>query len=207
MRQTEIKLSEPLTFLDDPLATDCYSVRLLLEFLQIPYHSVYHTLNSDKLQQVPSLIVKENTVEGMAQSLIYLIQYTPNASNWLPEHAPTHLEKWLTLNQKFKQNLGTLRQATLMEDQYLVNEAELIAQANFLLLQLDDHLCNQTIQSKAFLESLSEPTLADLIIFPQVALAWDAGVSLVPFLHIRRWVNKIRHQMHFIPMAGLLAVG
>lgn len=26
---------------DDPLSTDCYSVRLLLEFLQLPYQSIY----------------------------------------------------------------------------------------------------------------------------------------------------------------------
>lgn len=207
MRKTEMKISEPLNFLDDPLSTDCYSVRLLLEFLQTPYHSIYEALSSDQVQHAPSLMVKDTIVEGLANSLIYITKNAPNASNCLPENVQTHLEKWLKLNQDFKQNLGMLREATLMKDEYLANEAELIAQANVLLLQLDDHLCNQTIQSQAFLESSSEPTLADLIIFPQVALAWDAGVSLVPFLHIRRWVNKIRHQTHFIPMAGLLAVG
>ncbi|RKG31131.1 glutathione S-transferase family protein [Acinetobacter guerrae] len=195
-----------LNFADDPLSTDCYSVRLLLEFLQLSYQSEYADIEQiGEVFESPVLIHSSLRVSGLIPIFKELVEATQTQSHWMPAHQFSHIQDWLVFNEKLKLSLGQLRQASLAMDQFLSNEEKLIQQAMQQLRELDDHLCEQTIRGENYL--LGEHlTVADLIVFPQVALAWDAGVSLLPFLHIRRWINRIRHQARFIPMAGLLAV-
>lgn len=41
---------------DDPLSTECYSVRLILEALQVPYQSYYEPLDALDLNILPPLL-------------------------------------------------------------------------------------------------------------------------------------------------------
>lgn len=191
---------------DDPLATDCYSVRLLLEFLQCPYQSVYADVEQfDGSFEYPVLFTSRLNLSGLMPIFKHVVDVTQTQAQWMPIHFLSQIQHWYDFNEALKLSLGKLRQANLAVDQFLVDEKKLMQQAQQKLRDLDDHLCEQTIRGQDFL--LGElPTAADLIVFPQVALVWDAGISLVPFLHIRRWINHIRHQPNFIPMAGLLAV-
>ncbi|KAF7277613.1 hypothetical protein GWI33_002972 [Rhynchophorus ferrugineus] len=198
-----------LILADDPLSTDCYSVRLLLEFLQLPYQSVYADVEPSFVQQedeliYPTLLHPEPQISGVLPILHSIVVSTNTQSDWMPEHLSSHIQIWFDFNEQLKQSLGRLRQANIFANQFLVNEQDLILQAHHLLQVLDDHLCDQIIQQQHYLLA-DHATLADIIVFPQVALAWDAGVSLVSFLHIRRWINRIRGLPAFIPMAGLLA--
>ena len=191
---------------DDPLSTDCYSIRLLLEFLQLPYQSIYADVEQlERKFECPVLFDSTSNHSGLMPIFKQLLEITQTQSQWMPENLSSQIQGWSDFNETLKLSLGILRQANLSVDQFLSNEEQLIQQATQQLRELDDHLCEQTVIGQGYLLG-SHPTIADLMIFPQVALAWDAGLSLVPFLHIRRWINRIRHQSHFIPMAGLLAV-
>ncbi|MBK5648365.1 glutathione S-transferase family protein [Acinetobacter proteolyticus] len=196
----------PLNLADDPLSTDCYSVRLLLEFLQLPYQSVYADVEQfDNKFESPVLLDSSSNISGLMFIFQYLIELTGTQSQWIPVYLSSQIQDWHDFNEKLKLSLGQLRQASLAVDQFLTDEKRLFKQAAQQLRELDDHLCEQTICGHRYLLG-GQLTAADLIVFPQVALAWDAGVSLLPFLHIRRWINHIRHQPKFIPMAGLLAI-
>ncbi|MCU4414981.1 glutathione S-transferase [Acinetobacter sp. WU_MDCI_Axc73] len=191
---------------DDPLSTDCYSIRLLLEFLQLPYESTYADVEQlDHKFECPVLFDSTFNYSGLMPIFKRLLETPQTQSQWMPENLSSQIQGWHDFNEVLKLSLGTLRQANLSVDQFLSNEETLIQQATQQLRELDDQLCEQTVIGQGYLLG-SQPTIADLMIFPQVALAWDAGISLLPFLHIRRWINRIRHQNHFIPMAGLLAI-
>lgn len=199
-------LDQPLVFADDPLCTDCYSVRLLLEFLQLSYESVYADIEQlDDAFECPVLIQSSLRTSGLMAIFKQLLEVTATQSQWMPAHLFPQMQVWLDFNEKLKLSLGQLRQANLAVDQFLADESSLMKQATQQLRDLDDHLCEQIIVGQRYILA-EHPTAADLFVFPQVALAWDAGVTLVPFLHIRRWINHLRHQPMFVPMAGLLAV-
>ncbi|WP_130804063.1 glutathione S-transferase [Acinetobacter ihumii] len=198
-------LQPSLTLADDPLSTDCYSVRLLLALLQLEYRAVYADVEQPSQAFQCPVLLGDPAVVGVMPILHDLVQRTQTESKWIPADVQAQMQQWDEFNQQLKSSLGQLRQANLAVDQFLDHEQQLKQQTQQSLLLLDDHLCEQSIRGQQFLLSEQHPTLADLIVFPQVALAWDAGVSLVPFLHIRRWINRLRHQPHFIPMPGLLA--
>ena len=198
-------LQSSLTLADDPLSTDCYSVRLLLALLALEYRAVYADVEQPSPAFQCPVLFGDPPVVGVMPILYDIVERTQTESVWMPPAMLAQIQQWYAFNQQLQLSLGQLRQANLAVDQFLPHEQQLTHQAQQSLWLLDDHLCEQSIRGQSFLLTERHPTLADLIVFPQVALAWDAGVSLVPFLHIRRWIQRIRHQPNFIPMPGLLA--
>ena len=192
---------------DDPLSTECYSVRLILEALEVPYQSYYEPLDALDLNILPPLLSDRGLEhESVDQFFSFLAISAQLQQQWYPNIYLNDLKHWNQFNQSLKNNLGVLRKAALDFGYFLDNEAFLIQEAESKLNQLNDHLCLQTVLGQKWLLNTEQPTLADLLIFPQVALASDAWVKLDNDLHIRRWINRIRHLPYFIPMPGLLAV-
>jgi glutathione S-transferase len=47
------------------------------------------------------------------------------------------------------------------------------------------------------------PTIADIAVFPYVALANDGKIDLAPYPNVRNWIDRIKQLPGYIPMAGL----
>jgi glutathione S-transferase len=51
--------------------------------------------------------------------------------------------------------------------------------------------------------ALGRPTIADIAVFPYVALAHEGGIDLSPYTSILKWFERIKALDHFIPMSGI----
>lgn len=71
--------------------------------------------------------------------------------------------------------------------------------AAFILDQLERHLAH-----RQWLE-LERPTIADIAVFPYVALAPDGGIDLAPYPNVRAWIGRIKALPGYVPMKGLEA--
>lgn len=199
-------MSEVWTLLDDTLSTECYSVRLLLSYQAISFHSDYSEIDPLRPHdKPPELIFQQQHFKGVVECLTRLAEQ-PNLTQALSSINDQQLQQWYQLHLSFKQNLGVLRQANLSLSTFLVTEAELKHKAYATLTQLNDHLCIQSVVAGPWILAGHAPSLVDFLLFPLVALSSDADLSLDDFLHIRRWVKRMHHIAHFIPMPGLLEI-
>ena len=48
------------------------------------------------------------------------------------------------------------------------------------------------------------PTIADIACFPYAALASEAGIDLLAYPALHRWIDALRHWPGFIAMPGIL---
>jgi glutathione S-transferase len=69
--------------------------------------------------------------------------------------------------------------------------------AEHILTQLDQHL-----SAHPWLE-FGHPTIADVAVFPYVALVPDGKIDLAPYPHVLAWIDRVRHLPGYIPMIGL----
>jgi glutathione S-transferase len=51
--------------------------------------------------------------------------------------------------------------------------------------------------------ALGRPTIADIAVFPYVALAHEGGIDLSPYTSILKWFERIKGLDNFIPMSGI----
>lgn len=51
--------------------------------------------------------------------------------------------------------------------------------------------------------ALDRPTIADIAVFPYIALAPMGGISLEPYPNVRAWIARIRALPGFVPIVGL----
>jgi len=78
-----------------------------------------------------------------------------------------------------------------------INIERATQKAEFILTQLDKHLSVRT-----WLE-FEHPTIADIAVFPYIALAPDGKIDLAPYPHVLAWIDRVKQLPGYIPMAGL----
>jgi glutathione S-transferase len=69
--------------------------------------------------------------------------------------------------------------------------------AEYILTQLDQHL-----STRSWLE-FGRPTIADVAVFPYVALARDGKIALDTYPNVLSWIERIKQLPGYKPMAGL----
>ncbi len=193
------------------LSGNSYKVKLLLSLLGIDYewvrvdlmqgeHKSPEFLALNPFGQVPLLIDGETIVADAQAILVYLArQY--GGDRWLPLDAVglSRVERWLSTAA------GEIRQGPENARLYYLFKATSInidratQKAEFILTQLDRHLSD-----RQWLE-FDHPTIADLAIFPYVALAADGQVALAPYPHVLAWIERIQQLPGFVGMPGITA--
>ncbi|WP_448572366.1 glutathione S-transferase family protein [Trichothermofontia sp.] len=191
------------------LSGNSYKVRLLLELLNLDYewikvdlmkgeHKAPEYLALNPFGQVPLLVDGETKLADAQAILVYLArQY--GGEQWLPlEPLPlAQVVRWLSTTA------GEVRQGPENARLYHLFRATSInierahQKAEYILTQLDQHLSSHT-----WLE-FERPTIADVAVFPYVALAPDGKIDLTPYPHVPAWIDRIKHLPGYIPMTGL----
>jgi glutathione S-transferase len=191
------------------LSGNSYKVRLFLELLNLDYEwikvdlmagehksSAYLALNP--FGQVPLLVDGDTKLADAQAILVYLArQYA--SDRWLPiEALPlAQVVRWLSTTT------GEVRQGPENARLYYLFGATSInierahQKAEHILTQLDQHLSTHT-----WLE-FEHPTIADVAVFPYVALARDGKIDLDAYPHVLAWIDRVKQLPGYISMAGL----
>jgi len=187
---------------------NCHKIRMFLSLLQIPYQSVLvdvanleqkseSFLRMNPLGQLP--VLKDgNTVVWDSQAiLVYLArQYAP--ASWMPQDAVgmSRVMEWLsTAANEVGRGPSVLRvhykfgRAIAMED-------ALQATATVLGL-LELHL-----ETEEWLAA-KHITIADIAVYPYIALAPEGKIDLTPYPVICQWLSRIQALPNYVGMPNM----
>jgi glutathione S-transferase len=191
------------------LSGNSYKVKLMLSLLGLEYewvkvdlmagtHKQPEFLALNSFGQVPVLTDGDVVLADAQAILVYLArQYGGEA--WLPldAEAMSRVIRWLSTTA------GEIRQGPESARLYHLFKATRInlEQANqkaaFILTQLNEHLAN-----REWLE-LGHPTIADVAVFPYVALAPDGKIDLAPYPQVLAWIDRVKQLPGFVGMIGI----
>jgi glutathione S-transferase len=191
------------------MSGNSYKVRLFLGLLNIDYewiqvdvmkgeHKSPEYLALNPFGQVPLLIDGETKLADAQAILVYLArQY--GGDQWLPlDTLPlAQVVRWLSTTA------GEVRQGPENARlHYLFGVPNISIErahqkAEHILTQLNQHLSNH-----AWLE-FERPTIADVAVFPYVALARDGKIDLDAYPHVLTWIDRVKQLPGYVPMAGV----
>ncbi|MEA5443193.1 glutathione S-transferase [Cyanobium gracile] len=200
-----------LKLLGHELSGNSYKVRLLLELLGLDYdwvrvdlmageHKGAAFLALNPFGQVPVLQDGSVTLAD-AQAILFFLAARQGDGQWLPSDPleQARVVRWLsTAAGEVRQGPESARLHHLFGVK-AIPIARAHEKAALILSQLDQHLLH-----RQWLE-LERPTIADIAVFPYVALAGDGGVDLAPYPNVRAWIGLIQALPGYVPMAGLEA--
>jgi glutathione S-transferase len=193
------------------LSGNSYKVRLLLNLLGVPCdwvrvdlmageHKQPAFLALNPFAQVPVLEDGGTTLSD-AQAILFYLAARQGDGQWLPTDplAQARVVRWLsTAAGEVRQGPENARLHHLFGVTSIsIDRAS--EKAGFILDQLERHLADRD-----WLE-LGRPTIADIAVFPYVALAGDGGINLAPYPNVRAWIARIQALPGYVPMAGLEA--
>ena len=191
------------------MSGNSYKARLLLELLKIEYewikvdlmtgaHKSPDYLALNPFGQVPLLIDGETKLADAQAILVYLArQY--GGDSWLPlETLPlAQVVRWLsTTAGEVRQGPENARLHYLF-GATAINIERAHQKAEHTLTQLDQHLSTRT-----WLE-FERPTIADIAVFPYVALARDGKIELDVYPNVLAWIDRVKQLPGYVPMAGI----
>lgn len=191
------------------LSGNSYKAKLMLSLLGIDYqwikvdllsgaHKQPEFLALNSFGQVP-VLVDDNTILADAQAILVYLARQYGSEQWLPVAAEpmSRVIRWLSTTA------GEIRQGPESARLYhlfnatSINIERATQKSEFILTQLNNHLAE-----REWLE-LGHPTIADIAVFPYVALAPDGKIGLEPYPHIQAWIERIKNFPGFIGMIGI----
>jgi glutathione S-transferase len=192
------------------ISGNSYKARLLLSLLNLEYEWIKidllkgeqkspEYLAMNPFGQVPLLLDGETQVADAQAILVYLArQY--GGDRWLPLDAIplSQVVRWLsTTAGEVRQGVENARLYHLFGAATNINIERATQKAAFILIQL-----NQQLSTHTWLE-FDRPTIADIAVFPYVALARDGKIDLDAYPHVLAWIDRIKQLPGYIPMAGV----
>lgn len=193
------------------LSGNSYKVRLLLELLGVPYtwirvdlmageHKGEAFLALNPFGQVP-VLEEDGTILCDAQAILFYLAARLGDGQWLPADplGQARVVRWLsTAAGEVRQGPESARLHHLFGVKAIPIERA-SEKAAYILDQLERHLAQ-----RQWLE-LERPTIADIAVFPYVALAPDGGIDLAPYPNVCAWIGRIQALPGYRPMKGLEA--
>jgi glutathione S-transferase len=161
-------------------------------------HKTTDFLRLNSLGQVPVLTDGDLVLADSQAILVYLARKYGNEA-WLPSDAESlsRIVRWLSISAaEIRQGVATARLFYLFHNQGIDIEA-VTEKSVIILQQLEQHLTD-----REWLE-LGHPTIADIAVFPYVALASDGKISLKPYPQMLAWCDRLKQLPGFISMPGI----
>ena len=191
------------------LSGNSYKAKLMLSLLGVEFewikvdllkgaHKRPEFLALNPFKQVPVLVDGE-TVLADAQAILVYLARTYGDESWLPLDAESlsRVVRWLSITA------GEVRQGPESARLYhlfnatSINLEQAIQKSEFILTQLNNHLAEQECLA------LGHPTIADVAVFPYIALAPDGKIDLTPYPHVLAGIDRIKHLSGFVGMIGI----
>ncbi|MBD2534251.1 glutathione S-transferase [Nostoc flagelliforme FACHB-838] len=191
------------------LSGNSYKVKLMLSLLGLDYewvevdlprgaHKQPEFLALNSFGQVP-VLVDGNIILADAQAILVYLARQYGTEGWLPQEPEpmSRIIRWLSTTAReirFGPESARLYHLFKATD---INLEQVNQKSEFILTQLNNHLAESE-----WLE-LGHPTIADVAVFPYVALANDGKISLEPYAHVQAWIERLKHLPGFIGMIGI----
>lgn len=206
-----------LVLYNHDLLADAYKVRLLLSLLGLhherptvailPGHGndapTYRQLNA--AGTVPTLVDGDIVLTRPEAMLVHLAERHDPGGTWLPAEPAMRAAVFDMLAFA----AGELRAAEEARLEAMLgltprlNHAFRAARQAFRLLE--DHLVRRHLDGEAFLAGAT-PTIADIAVFPAVALSADFGLGMEEFPRLLIWARRIHKLDGFITAPGVREV-
>jgi glutathione S-transferase len=196
------------------LSAECYQVRLLLSMLGLPYEPVKVNVHPGQehreaaflalnpLGCIPVLTDDDWVFRDPGAILTYLaLRYDP-ARRWYPA-APgvaAQVQRWVGFDVTA---LSAARMANLTGREG--DPAVFRRAGEAALAVLEDHLAACALDGRGWVAA-DHATIADLALFPTVAMAPEGGFSLDTTPYIWRWVERLKRLPGFVVMPGVLPI-
>jgi glutathione S-transferase len=192
------------------ISGNSYKVRLMLSLLNLDYewvrvdlmkgeHKSPEYLAMNPFGQVPLLVDGEIKLADAQAILVYLARRYGGES-WLPLDAlpMAQVIRWLsTTAGEVRQGPENARLYHLFGAGTKINIERATQKSELILTQLDQHLSTHT-----WLE-FARPTIADIAVFPYVALARDGKINLDAYPHVLTWIDRVKQLPGYISMTGI----
>ena len=199
-----------ITLYGHEISGNSYKARLLLSLLNLEYewvrvdlmkgeHKSPEYLAKNPFGQVPFLVDGGVQLADAQAILVYLArQY--GGEQWLPLDALplAQVIRWLsTAAGEVRQGPENARLYYLFGAGTNINIERATQKAAFILTQLEQHL-----STRSWLE-FDHPTIADVAIYPYIALARDGKIDLDAYPNVLSWIERIKQLPGYIPMTGI----
>jgi glutathione S-transferase len=206
-----------LTLYDYILNDDCYKVRILLAMLQVKYKPEkvnVHPGNDNEsasflalnpLGRIPVLTDDDLTLRDPQAILTYVAMKYDPARQWLPADAETagRIAMWLAFAGRDLVPLSQARAHVLFGSEPDLDLEACRDQARAAMQILEDHLAESEISGRRWIAA-EHPTIADVAMFPALAMAAESGMQPEPYPAIWRWMDRFKRLPRFIVMPGVL---
>lgn len=203
-----------LTLHNYELDEQCYKVRLFLSALGCGYTKVdvdvhpgqeqrsarYRSLNP--LGALPIITEGEFVLHGAEAILAFLARKYDTGRTWLPDDPATlgQVMQWLTFAGSDLHAASMARAHALLE---VEADEESVGRASRRAFRvMDDHMTRREFNGVRWFAA-AVPTIADIALFPAIALSRDFGVDHDEYPALRRWMARVRTIPGFITMPGI----
>lgn len=201
------------------LSANCYKARLLLHMLDVPHelvavefhpgreHESAEFRRINPLGHIPVIDDDGFILRDAHAILVYLAGRYHPAGSWYPTQDPRLLGEVASWLQFAEATTNTASAARLCVNfGYDFNLQACQAGAHRLFRVLDGHLWFREQEGLDWVAFAAAPTVADIALFPDVALSEEGGISREDYPALRRWTERIQRLAGFIDMPGVLPV-
>jgi glutathione S-transferase len=187
-----------------PRSGNCYKVRLMLSFLDLPYECIdVDILKGESVTdefkqinprgQVPVLQDGEQRIWDSMAILTYLVRRY-GGDDWLPDDPLTHARvmQWLAVSEnELLYGLARARAAVVLGRPYDLAMCQQEGRGGLSVME------SRLGQSDWLVGS--EVSIADIACYPYVSLASEGEVSLEPYPGVCRWIGRIEALPGWVP--------
>ncbi|WP_208721771.1 glutathione S-transferase family protein [Leptospira mtsangambouensis] len=190
------------------LSGNSYKIRLMLSFLNLKYesrifnpvdkeHKSEKFLELNPFGQVP--VLKDgNLILRDSQAILVYLARAYGESHWFPDDPIKSAEivAWLsTAANEVSRGPSALRVHYLLGRTINLEEAKQVTE-NLL------NLLEKRLSSRNWL-AIDELSIADIAMYPYIALCHQGQVDLSEYKNIRKWMHRIEALPNYITMPGI----
>ena len=193
---------------DLAVSGNCYKVRLFAALAQIELElvAVDFSRNEHKSEAIFSLnpwgqvpILQDDAlVLRDAQAILVYLAGRYGGEAWWPgeAHLQGQVMQWLSVAANEIQH-GPSAARLIKKFGANLDAPLALMRSEHILGLIDEHLATHQWLAAG------RPTIAECVVFPYVALAWEGDVDISPYQNIAAWIARIKALPGFIAMPGV----
>ena len=204
-----------VTLYDFELDEGCYKVRLMLSTLNVAHEKIAVDVFPGAEQTTPAflhlnprgtlpILVDDGLVLNETEAIVaYLARRYDPMDHWLPADDPALFGaalQWLAFAADALRPAALARLNAMFEVEADAAMATKAARAAFRIM--DDHMTAREFDGGQWFVG-GTPTVADIVLFPSIALSRDAAIEHDAYPALRRWMRRVRTIPGFKTMPGI----